>query len=771
MPIADSPRMPEVQERLRQHVERVRRLTIHATRLVPLFHARAEGYSLSFAADWAEIYGYCFPLEDATSAFDARGQAGYDGSQRARMADALLLDSMPEKVVVLPPHLDELRGSVERLTRAHLRSGIAATVKADVWRSQSDRLRSSEYVMEALRQYNASGGEIGTDTALRIVKYHLKDAFALVQLLSGGLTQGLNRLRTLAENDRLGSWTELFHFVLDETALLKRGLVTARSVAAERPARTPALSTISYSDYLDGLAAEFTREINRLSVPAKHVLVLFSRSDAMRRSLSDSLVTSLDIEGEQSELDLFWAPDRLIAYQVFNENGDWRKSQVNAREFSTSASRFLALAAQLAGEHTPDPDAAVRTALEQFNRLEGSIDAFENLRLAFLRAESGPPADLHIPRTIAPVGPEEELVRFVRKLFQVLQSDGDIRAQIRAALNDLLLEVAKPSTVLEEVIGMSGNQLLGLELQCSPVAGAMQLSGRASGTPFDILLYHEIAIRRALELCAALKSTPDEGYRWFLDMIATRNNLSVEERLLVAAVYAALGDPRRSISELQSLIDGQALPPIPEALYLAGLVILLEATGPPKLGEALAYLDAAIELRPSEARYHLRKGVVLWRIARLKQDLSTMRDALETTYAAEAFLSEGSLERARFHNNVAYFEIDFAHSFGEHLPDRERQMHLALALEHIDRVARLLPPSEWPGDFYHTHGVILLATAKGEDDPIRKQTLIDLSLSQLNEAKRIGVARWTQEELSRDFYEVSELIRSAGTTLPPLGSA
>jgi tetratricopeptide (TPR) repeat protein len=754
---------------LQKYKRTVEKLLSHAYHLTALFDACMH-YKILFAADFSEVFGYCWPLDDAISAASVTymdPKAAYLQAERARLADAILFGALEDPVIILPPYWEEAKRRVAALMRGDF---LVTAMEAEApgrLRSLVSGLKEDKTFSEVLEKF--INGMMGLDEFVLLARMSLKELVAAVQLMSGGHEEGLVRFRRLFDKGRLAVWKGHFDIDLNEAELAAKSVSIAGKIASLRRHRGYA----TQADYVDAWALHYLSAINEKAATSRRILILISRSAPVLAKAVTSCSVDLPIpEGGQREVSFTWEPDRLLAYEIFKKDSDWENSREMAEEFAGDAKTFLTLFHKLEGAgrshsgtwSSVDITAMHEAATEIIQRWSSALDEFENVRIATLQGESLE-SDLEFVSLRARRLREMKLGSLLVEFFKRLSTDLELQARLEEQSVALMCTLDDHLSRLNTLVKVGKSLFEALpELDAKEIGpefaercGQVKLTSKAKDVPFSLYFSSSAGKKSALGLHEAWIESHEQVYKYALELLLAEK-MESETHLLIAFVYTALGGFDIAKAELgkANLLEPD-LPVRAEINFLSALVEML--SGSPPWEDALTSLDCALSDYPEDPRYLVLKGVLLWRRARYIRDWSLLTEAIEATRAALRLVGGNASWQAACHDNLAYYYLQLAEE-AEEAEDKER---LAAAETELELLEKALPPDQWVGDYYHTQGTFLLLVASRQESRELRAHYLDEARVAVSLARKLGVSHWRSRVLDTDLMRLGRLERALGT--------
>lgn len=308
-----------------------------ARKLIGVFEILKNDRKIAIAADWSEIFGYCFPLVDAHRAYQKKNPEYYKMKERARFAEALLFTSIlniPIKVFILPPHIEEYLKHSGEILNFLLNQEITKEEIKLIQREASKLKRNPEFKYYFDR-YKDGKQEISKDDLLKFAGAFAKDLYSYTLLNSGKYSEGLAKLDKLVLSKEILTLSKEYTIEIQERIDSIEVEKRRRKISEMRGRRKPNKHILT--DDRDSLAIEYVKKINETNhiVGGNEIFILFSSYLKISNEFNSELTIDICIPGQDTPVPVtcIWDHNDLIAFEVFRENGDWEASENMARSF------------------------------------------------------------------------------------------------------------------------------------------------------------------------------------------------------------------------------------------------------------------------------------------------------------------------------------------------------------------------------------------------------------------------------------------------------
>lgn len=686
---------------------------------------KEAGYSFLYAVDFAELFNYLHPFLEPFS--QTAVETTWQEMVRHLIAVNYMLCGRAWDLVLLEPYAIELRNhyaSVKRQVFAQmvsaallLRDSFAETFFQDARQNQD--IQELQQVLGAAAKWAPSERQAEIPKLLGILGRGVFHRLFMLMKLS----EELNYRRIEARIDELQSLLRpLSDFGVEERQLPSKAQILSDPLMRVLIDQFDAIRWNKYANRIDALAGCLVTESNNLLLADKKLLLLVTHSNATHRVLAPFLVREVKLGRHRLEFPLLRYPSYVNAHLIHAAmEGDYRE---NLDRTSRWAGAYLS--SQSLAESLPEFAQGITPVLQKSeDELVRSMVTLENLSAA---------ADQNgfLQECLVEVDADADaLVALAIRACSVLASD-EAQSQLVSVLEETSSSLIKTWESREDPLREAYGERLApkglwtdVEKFVLPARQVLELPEAVE----DLKPYLFVHFRDP-QLAALARELLEDGissWRALGQKLPTElprilqalEQAPAGEQALFAGFFALLSQPAE-VPSILSLLDRAVLSEATKGDAHARAELLFLRAMVHRLGghydAASRDLDAAVLLKPRQARFLKELGVMCWRrsgetLAPLPSDHSgdpLLRAKSLSEEASECLVPEdGTALRVQIESNLG--DICCLLFFRD-----QRREYLEEALHHVRGMTQLIPQEEqWYAEYRLVRGSVL-AAAHGE---------------------------------------------------------
>lgn len=706
--------------------DEVRVLSANADLLLHEARLREAGYRFLVAVDFAEIYNYLHPFLEF-SASKATEEVAWEKAVRHLIAITYLLNGSDWELVLLEPYRIELENHYQSIKRkifaemvevALLMRDSFATRFFEESRANHNVKRLGE-LLGVLKTPKDQEGTQAREEINEFMQILGQGAFhRLFSLMK--LSQELDYNKVEAAIDELESrLSPISAFGADEDHLPTKEEMLSdpfTRVVIDRFDKVRRQS--KYANRIDALAGHLVLEYNRLLSGSECFVLLLTHSSLTRDVLSPFLRRTVRVDGRAYDFPLLRHPSYINAYLIHSAmHGDYVENLERTKKWASAyvnAAKLREGLPEFADTIQPVIEASESVLVQSLVTIENlGAAANENDYLTRCLKNVNTSADnlldlaVRVGEVLAGEAVRSELISTLEKtssnlLKSWLEAESPLRERYRAKLEPrglwvhikkLLLPVQRVVELPEAVEDLKPYVFVHFDDPSLDILARELLT--------DSILTWEL-----------VRSLVPAGLPKILHALETTN--PQEQALFVA--YASLLSEPGELDEIRTLVDGalsdtllETVDPHTKAEFHFLRAISYRLSG--DYCEAKQDLEAALVLKPNQARFYKELAVVNWRQSGEDASKQGSRESREDVLLQAMYMTEKAHSclsdrddvalRAQVLNNLA--DVDYLLFIRDH-----DIAYLRKAFELVQEQSRLVPDDQYYAEFRLVRGSVLL---------------------------------------------------------------
>lgn len=678
-----------------------------------------QGHKIWRAVDFSEIFTYIFPLRRLAEALRDPTR-GVDGFIKEQIATTFLFEHVARvaPLVLLPPYAVELQ---DYLWMIRVQAGAeAARPTAAVAELQrlSAKISADQDVRRALDSQGASFTEADLNVLLSFIKAHFSDALGIYMIEE----RNASSLITALDEGRV----RLLHDVLPDATPDGAAVLGSKDIPSwENALFSEREPYRRHANYLDAVAIEYVRYVNRMLGRRAERMVLVSRSEAMKTVLRQQHVAD---GGDQTPSSLIIRDIDDMTTKMIHRADTLSAVQERIRETQAALDALGDVGTDIDELIDLSRDESL-TTLQRLERAAGVVTHALHSRANVLLAAAG-------TGNILPKRPTGDAARdyvgFLQQLFAVLPRMTDALTQEAEQMARTAVTV---STDMESLIRQEAVHALGLSrvshLETKSVEGGVLVSGQFSRAYYSLTFTDPLVSAGVLGLLSAAHARGDLSGVWKeLGKIRAQKRQNTEVSVLEALLHGIVGRYGESLASLAVAVGDQKGAIAAEACYFQSVIHRVLKGYP----EAMAACQKAVGLRPQDPKYLKELGLLIWidihvAAAFRAEVTSSLDEAISVTEKAAALKHGDHVLDMLIWNNLTFYYL-------ERYRERRDRQDLAAAEAAFGHLAAE-PSGSWLEELFATRGFLRLAQAEAAGDSATREALLSGAEEDLNRALRI----------------------------------
>ena len=669
------------------------------------------GKKLLFAVDFAELYSYAFPFSTKMIG-PTKLKDDLRGIARSQIALSFVFsDELSKKLLLLPPYLVELRDKMGSVAR-HAMKGYEVTHLGDeIIRkfTSKNRLSLLERAQSILESYVPGSSELNDEdwhTLTSFVQVNFMDLFLAAEAFH---MKGAKTISGLVNSGKLQTISDFWESTPIEVDLIAQHDET-KALRSLFSKKRKSLHQVR-SNYLDALALQMIKEINKERNSNGELLLLVTHSHATKEVADEKI--KIDLEGYEGVTGITRNLDLMLNYLVHREGEKtdhreavWdqtkRKLKITLNwleAYRAELEKIRELSNNLRNEELDRPVSIVlgrkaKHAIETLENVKQKYEEFSNLKLVLRRK----PSLTHFVGRLEEN--ERNALNIVREVIEFID-----RPAMQIRLNDEFSDIFRDLYLLRDKLRrISDIDIFAFpaifdELTIEEYYHQGNHKRKTVVVCFirdsrcTIQLYDENIQKIALRIAKDAKSKVPKSIGQALDSlisIVDSPEIQPEGHLLLALVYGSLNkvdsalneiklafSDQRDLSKINALFSSRAhrpnrvrhaSPSYHEIYYLEAN--LLYSIG--KVKDALVSIQNALAFEPKDPRFLHLISYLIWldnvygNIRRAGNDGDSQKRSASLDLCiryAEAALQNVHSDvhlKARILNNLAWFYLEKA---------------------------------------------------------------------------------------------------------------
>lgn len=688
-----------------------------------------DQYKIHIAADFSEVFAYCFPAFDKLSVrMPTAAAPGDDEFTRQQLGVAYLFRSLGKGgILLLPPYEVELqdRLTVLRGRMAVLRGAFA--VSRDSIKGLVAEMRH-KLDIDAVASKMAEGIALTADENRSLVgalKMYLPEMYRELLLLYSDPETGAQAIDALLKSSTL---LDLHTFAVDrkwqiEQFSHERVIETYQETLTHLMKRRPV--TDYYSNCLDAMAIQYVSILNAEVIPKGEVLLLASRGATAR--LAKRSKASVKAGNRSKEIELSWTPDELYTCLLYDacRTDEGRKRIESLKQLTR---QYMRLSDDLKSMGSPNanPTRARILCQEMKPILEQAVACYNDQQALRMVGSFASDLSPELDRISSIRKPTEDAA-FAKTVLQLIQGDKQIFDEINSQLDRVVgttseyyLQLGTYLGLREEIIDLKQTAALRVDKIASvSLPHKYEIAGWVGeGMPYKIKFQSE-GVAKVVERFTRAHMTPEDladAFQGLAHLIKQKPD-DDEVHLLVAYVQALSGQHKIALREVGRAVDLSSHSN-PEAHFLQAVLRRMDGD----LKGALFSCELATKGNPDNARYLKELGYIIWQCLAAKKACEySLDDAIQLTQKAMRVYEDPELLPSIV-NNLAYY-----------LSERNNPGDLEEALKLFSDLS--VPRNQWNGHMLHTDVTLRLKKVKQDGVEIGHDGLEEILEALLRDAK------------------------------------
>lgn len=717
-------------------------LSKNLTLLMEEVKLRQYGFSVFYAVDFAEVFARAHPLSDS----DEDSSLGFTEEEverrlRRHVALGFLFDVLPDKLILLPPYLVELRNHLV-LLRRNLWTGHGQNILRARVEQFATQDRATE--IDAIASKVIEKKQVLQSDWFALVDYvreHYKTLFTLLWSRKEDQTPsyGLNVIGSLIR-EKLVSLKDLWPEIVEQLDPIEIDSMTDPwiqdfyHVRKEPEARSHAI-------YLDAAAGAFIRKVNQQLISKKLILLFITHSKSMLNVFEGQL--AVDVPTQEHPFEILRRPDHLVTLLIHTK-GEMKR--MNSRETLDELektetmiqiyTKLVKKAKNLQRHSTTqrgDTLFTIYNAAKQLEALAPRMNSFENLSLV--------------------LKDDPALTRFIQEAKDTKSWFAELAANILQATNDPIAESYIEQELAREVSDLTefGEQAIGLldkvEMTSQKLFKrfkryeAVSFAEERNTLPLafqpgrEKWLYNiNFFSDEIRKLVLDIHTNP---HSWASDQVAILLSKKNPQSQLLLVYLLVLLSPEdfssplnvieKTVQEIDSLIqrcknDHKRVYELMKAELRFLQTIVHRLSG--KISEAIQSCEQSLLINSNDPRFWKEEALLLMRaVETSRTNMQGVRysidDVLSAINKAKKLVSvdgdpiNDSL-RAHIANNITLYYLI-----------RGAPGDLSRAKEEFEVLKKLVPKGQWYPENLVVEAMLTLEMAKREESPEQKRQLLE----------------------------------------------
>jgi len=642
---------------------------------------RKQGYSFSYAVDFAEQFNYLHPFLEQCGQGKIDDEA-WEATVRYLIAITYLIDGSNWNLLLLEPYRIELRNHHLAIRRQLLEAMLsAAHLMKDTY--SKDFLSKVASDPETIELAQLTEELRGISEELPLELHDSEKIGDLLSALGRGFFYKLFIVLMLSKEMDYTKVESQIDYLLSKLKAPTDVLPTTFEMADSSVVLSDPLTLLlvdyfdqqrkdKYANRIDAMAGYLMCNLSHALKDEKHVLLLLTHSYVTHQILQPFLKRKIKLEGRVVELPLLRYPSYVNTYLIHSTlPGDYGENLEETVKWATALRNATSLVQRLP-EHKRELQQLVEEAEEH---VRPALNTLENLSAASNK-------DDFLAKCLADVQHHQgETTQLAVKIGGLLQNP-DIQQLVVSMLQETAVSLLNQWTAAEAPIREEYRQRFGVstvwrELEVLLLPTRRVLDFKEAIEDIKPYVFVSFADPRLKHLAIELV---EDGPSWVLmsrrvshmlpSILEVIEQAQRKEQVLFGAFLALFKQPAE-LDMLHSVIDEALLDPairsdssvLAEFRFLQGIAYRLQGN----YEAATSAVKTALQTKPDEPRFLKELGVLAWRASGEGRDPETDKEELGRAlklaieYTEKAYSSLGTIEdkqlKSQIISNLSFFYL------------------------------------------------------------------------------------------------------------------